>query len=92
MTRDTVIGDTPARRATSLIVGAVPARREGLDRVEVLALMRRWLAQPPATASRTPGPMTTRMVAGPHLPLYGSAIRRYDGVTGLAEDRHGKES
>jgi hypothetical protein len=30
MTRDTVIGDTPARRATSLIVGALPARRDGL--------------------------------------------------------------
>jgi hypothetical protein len=28
MTRDTVMGDTPARRATSLMVGADPERRE----------------------------------------------------------------
>jgi hypothetical protein len=41
MTRETVIGDTPARLATSLIVGADPDRREERDGAAGVELMWR---------------------------------------------------
>ncbi|WP_288934678.1 hypothetical protein [uncultured Sphingomonas sp.] len=39
MTRDTVIGETPASLATSLMVGAEPDRRDGRGGAAVLESM-----------------------------------------------------
>src|ERR1044071_2019048 len=93
MTRDTVIGDTPACRATSLIVGAPPARRDGLflnGRSDVIILS---LSKPAATA-RVSAHATARprRLAASVPSQYDSAIRTIGGVTDLAEDRHWKDS